>query len=429
MIDVSIEPDQLPTGRERELEVRFTNTGIGTCTDIVFKLGLPQEVLLLRGLKRMEIPELQPGQTSVHHITVRPRATGQYTVTSGNFSYRDEYGMPVRVPGFRAGLSVLSGLPDEPPAGPDLVLAVLSGPLTAGEWAVLRLQVRNTTRSALRRISLSISGPIRMATPAATAVPDLAPGGRAEVSFIASPQETGSHVPVRIQLDYADGTGRGLMQASIIPLTVSSQAAGRGPGPRPTAARPDTILFLAASPTDLQQLRPDKEMREIHEMLQLGKHRERFRLESAVAVRLKDIGQALADYDPRIVHFAGHGQPDGSIYVEDELGHSTPVAPAGLAELFGLHARTMDCAIVNACHTLLLARAIAQHIDYVVAMRCAIGDGAAILFSTGFYQGLAAGAAVSEAFTRGRAFLMSQAVGQPEHDTPVLLGRGGQELA
>lgn len=429
MIEVSIEPHQLPTGRERELEVRFTNTGIGTCTDIVFKLGLPSEVLLLRGLKRMEIPELQPGQTSVHSITVRPRTAGQYAVTSANFSYRDEYGTSVRVPGFRAGLSVLSGLPDEPPAGPDLTLAVTSGPLTAGEWAVLRLQVRNTTRSALRRISLELSGPIRVATAAATAVPDLAPGAQAEISFIACPQETGSHVPARIQIEYADGTGRGRLQSGVVPLIVTSQPAPRGPDAGPTAARPDTILFLAASPQDLPPLRPDKEMREIHGMLQMGKHRDRFRLESAVAVRLKDIGQALADWDPRIVHFAGHGERDGSIYVEDEQGYSTPVAPAGLAELFGLHARTLDCAIVNACHTLLLAKAIAQHIDHVVAMRCAIGDASAILFSTGFYQGLAAGAPVRDAFIRGRAFLMSQAVGQPEHDTPVLLGRGGQELA
>ena len=111
------------------------------------------------------------------------------------------------------------------------------------------------------------------------------------------------------------------------------------------------------------------------------------------------------------------------------MGYSVPVAPAGLAELFGLHARTIDCVIVNACHTLLLAQAITRHIDHVIAMRCEIGDAAAITFSIGFYQGLAAGAPIAQAFARGQAFLMSQAVGQPEHDTPALLGRGGRVLA
>jgi hypothetical protein len=426
VIAVSLEPRQLTAGRDQELEIRFGNTGAGTCTDIVFKLGLPPGFLLLRGRNRIEVPELGAGGSCVQKVTVRPPAPGDFAVTSANFSYRNEYGTPVRVPGFRAALTVLAGTPEQA-VGPDLAVAVTSGPLAPGEWDVLQLRVQNASPAPLRGLSLLIGGPVRIAAPSPQArLPDLVAGQQAEVSFIACPTQAGSHVPAQVRVTYQDGSGRTRAQEDIIPLAVTSRpppAAERG------STRPDTILYLAASPADMTPLRSDREMREIRERLQLGKHRDRFRLESAQAARLKDIGQALADHDPRIVHFAGHGERDGSLYLEDEMGYSVPVAPAGLAELFGLHAHTIGCVIVNACHTLALAQAIAGHISHVIAMRYEIGDAAAITFSIGFYQGLAAGAPVAQAFARGRAFLLTEAVGKPEHDTPVLLGLGGQELA
>jgi hypothetical protein len=172
-------------------------------------------------------------------------------------------------------------------------------------------------------------------------------------------------------------------------------------------------------------LRSDLEIRGIREQLQLGKLREHFRLESAVAARLKDIGQALADCDPRIVHFSGHGKQDGSLYVEDESGYSVAAAPEGLARLFRLHAKTVDCVIVNACHSLRLAEAMRRDFDYVIAMQTKIVDDAAINFSIGFYQGLASGDPVPLAFERGAAFLQSLAVGPDEQSTPILLSRDG----
>jgi hypothetical protein len=58
-------------------------------------------------------------------------------------------------------------------------------------------------------------------------------------------------------------------------------------------------------------------------------------------------------------------------------------------------------------------------------MRSKIGDPVAINFSTGFYQGLAAGETVPTAFAQGRAFALTQA---PSEDVAVLLGPGGQIL-
>ncbi len=426
MIEVSVEPGQLAADRDQELEIRFRNTGPGSCTDVVFKLGLPPQFLLLRGRNRVEIPEITAGLTCVRRVVVRPRAAGEFAVTSANFSYRNEYGTPIRVPDFRVGLEVLAKGPEQA-SGRDVAVAVTNGPLAVNEWDVASFQVRNTSPTSMRGLGLAIGGPIQVA-PSGSQVklPDLAPGEKADVSFIVCPAATGSYVPIQLHATYADGAGRSHTQTETVPVIVTGQSALRESPAGRGKEQPGTILYLAASPTDMPQLRSDKEMREIHEQLQLSKFRNRFRLESAQAARLKDIGQALADYDPKIVHFSGHGERDGSVYVEDEAGCSVPVAAAGLAELFRLHRLTIDCVIINACHSLRLAQAMKAHISHVIAMRYEIGDAAAINFSTGFYQGLAADAPVADAFARGRAFLMTEAVGPPEHDTPVLLGPGGQ---
>jgi CHAT domain len=423
VIEVTVEPCELEAGRECGLRIQFHNTGPGTCTDIVFRLGLPTGWLLLRGRNRVDIPELGAGGTLVHQLTVRPRADGSFTVASENFSYRNEYGTLIQPPEFQAGLTVL---PDRPAPGPDLAIDVLSGPLALAEWGVLRLGVRNVSPSTLRGLGLFIGGPIQLAPSGSQAVlPDLAAGQHAEASFIVCPRATGSHVPAQARVTYDSGSGRIRVLDQPIPLVVRAQPPDDHLRPAERSREPDRILFLAASPKDMPPLRSDEEMREIGEMLQLGRYRDRFRLESAQAARLKDAGRALLDHHPKVVHFSGHGRTDGSLYLEDGSGFSKPAAAEGLAELFRVHEDSIECAVVNACDTLLLAQAISQHIRYVIAMRSKIGDPIAINFSTGFYQGLAAGEPVPTAFAQGRAFALTQA---PSEDVAVLLGRGGQIL-
>lgn len=424
MIEVLIEPRQLAAKRACEMKIRFTNAGPGTCTDVIFKLDLPPGFFLLAGRDRIKIPKLGPGTSCEQAVTVRAMAAGDFTVTSGNFSYRNEYGTPVRVPDYRARLIVTPALPGPTRALPDLDVTLANGVLAPDEWDALRIRVRNASPSRLRGITLRVSGPVRIAPPGPHAkLPSLAAGQETEVTFIACPTETGNSVPAQIHLTYHDESGT-RSQNGIVALTVRRLPAEADPAtPRDTAARQDTILFLAASPQELPGLRSDLEMREIHEQLRLGRLRERFRLESAVAARLRDIGQALADYDPRIVHFSGHGSQDGSLYVEDGEGYGSPAAPESLARLFRLHANTIDCVIVNACHSLRLAEAMTHYIDYVIATRTTLLDTTAIHFSMGFYQGLAYGAPVPDAFERGITFLPTGSTGPDEHTTPILLGR------
>ncbi|HEX8201679.1 MAG TPA: hypothetical protein VF590_14445, partial [Isosphaeraceae bacterium] len=115
-----------------------------------------------------------------------------------------------------------------------------------------------------------------------------------------------------------------------------------------------------------------------------------------------------------------------------------------LAELFRLFDPDVRCVVLNSCYSATQAAEIVRHIDYVVGMKQAIGDEAAIEFSRGFYDALVAGESYERAFAFGCSAiqlesLAGEAVPQaeprdlapvetpvdrlPEHLKPVLLKR------
>lgn len=181
-----------------------------------------------------------------------------------------------------------------------------------------------------------------------------------------------------------------------------------------------SILFLAADPTNTSRLRLGEEFREISEQLRLAKQRDYLKLElPQLSARPKDISGALLDKQPQIVHFSGHGTPEGTLCFENEIGQAQFVQPSALAALFEQFAERVECVILNACYSEIQAEAIARHIDYVIGMKQTIGDRAAIAFAIGFYQALGAGRSIEAAYNLGCAQIGLQGI--PEHLTPVLL--------
>ncbi len=155
--------------------------------------------------------------------------------------------------------------------------------------------------------------------------------------------------------------------------------------PQKQSNHPQKILILAAIP---QGLRLDKEIREIEEAIRRATNRDLFEIKVRTAVRPADIRTAIAEEQPSIVHFCGHGEKDGSLLLEDDGGNNKPVAPSGLASLFKLHANYVKCVLLNACYSQKPAVAISQYIDYAIGMNNPIQDSAAIEFARGFYDGL-----------------------------------------
>ena len=177
-----------------------------------------------------------------------------------------------------------------------------------------------------------------------------------------------------------------------------------------------TILILAANPTNTSRLRLEEEIREIDEGLRRANQRHQYKLERKLAVRSRDFYRAILDYQPQIVHFCGHGAGQDGIVLEDDTGKMVLLETKSLASMFKLFAKkSVECVVLNACYSEVQAEAISQYVDYVLGMKKAVGDKAAVAFSVAFYDALAAGYEVEEAYELG----CSQMISFFEQETPV----------
>lgn len=194
----------------------------------------------------------------------------------------------------------------------------------------------------------------------------------------------------------------------------------RSSGRNPTrgALGKTKILVMAANPEYEAQLRLGAEIREIEAGLRAASRRDSFQLVQRLAVRPRDLQQALVGEKPQIAHFCGHGSRQGDLVLEDDQGNPHLVSPAALAELFELCSHFVECVVLNACHTTLQAEAIAKHIPYVISMSKEISDQAAIRYAVGFYDALGAGLTYEYAHSLGCNLLRLENI--PEHLTPVL---------
>jgi CHAT domain len=182
-----------------------------------------------------------------------------------------------------------------------------------------------------------------------------------------------------------------------------------------------TILFLAANPYGTPQLRLDEEVREIDEGLLRSRQREQFELLPKLAVRPQDIRRAILDKEPQIVHFSGHGIGEEGLVFEDGMGQPKFVTGEALAGLFKLFADQVECVLLNGCYSQVQAAAIAQYIPYVIGMKQAIGDKAAIAFAVGFYDALGAGRSIEFAYELGCNAIQMEGI--TENLIPVLFKR------
>jgi len=178
------------------------------------------------------------------------------------------------------------------------------------------------------------------------------------------------------------------------------------------------ILFLSAVPTDTDRLRLDREVREIETALERSKSRRQFEMVHKCAVRVDDLRRALLDHTPQIVHFSGHGAGEEGLVFESDAGKMKLVKAESLARLFKSFAQDIHCVFLNACFSEIQADAIAQHIDYVIGMNQEMKDQAAIEFAKGFYDALAAGRSIEDAFEIGLTSIDLENI--PASSIPVL---------
>jgi type I restriction enzyme R subunit len=91
----------------------------------------------------------------------------------------------------------------------------------------------------------------------------------------------------------------------------ASATAARGSATPPELRKPITILFFAANPDDTDELRLDREVREIETRISSAAFRDCFDVRTRWAVRPTDLMDAINDHRPGLVHFSGHGDVVG----------------------------------------------------------------------------------------------------------------------
>jgi hypothetical protein len=186
-------------------------------------------------------------------------------------------------------------------------------------------------------------------------------------------------------------------------------------------------LLLATTQFDLVYLRLDEEVREIEEKIQPGSFRDSFDLIQRSAVRVSDLGTLLLKHRPRIVHFSGHGIASEGISFEDDTGNIKLLGVDELAGILRLFKNDIRITFLNVCDSKPHAEAIAHDIDYVIGMDGEIRDKSAIVFAASFYQALAFGLPVKEAFEMAKEQLNIR--GLEGSGVPVLLVRQGVDAS
>ena len=188
------------------------------------------------------------------------------------------------------------------------------------------------------------------------------------------------------------------------------------------------ILFLAANPVDVvTRLRIDEEIREIGQKIRMGTLRDQLELVSEWAVRAGDLQAVLLRHKPDIVHFSGHCSPSSGIILEDEDGNRKVVSKQALADLFRILKDNLRVVVLNACYAKDQAQALTSTIDFTIGMNAAIEDRAAIVFAAHFYQSLAFGRSVEEAFKLAVNQLSLEGINVAH--VPELLVRDGANAA
>lgn len=183
------------------------------------------------------------------------------------------------------------------------------------------------------------------------------------------------------------------------------------------------VLFLATNPINTKRLRLDEEARTIQEIIRKSDYRDTIIFETRWALRTSDILQAINEVNPDIIHFSGHGTPDGELVLEGAEGQSKVVTKEAMAQTIMTLSDKVRLIFFNACFSVIQAQNIVEHVEAAIGMNTSIGDKAAIVFASQFYSSIGFGQNLKVAFNQAKAALMLEGI--LEDTTPELFVRDG----
>src|SRR5215831_14244218 len=179
-----------------------------------------------------------------------------------------------------------------------------------------------------------------------------------------------------------------------------------------------SVLFVASNATAIRF-----DFAAELERLQAARERAsgNFTLTARWSVSADELHRLLEEQEPDVLHLLSPGvNPTNHGLMLDRLGKVEYVSPADFAKIFNLpQTKSPALVVLNTCHSLKHTEAIAPFVETIIAMKGLIYDSAAIEFATEFYDALAFGSSVADAFEQGR-----QAIARVESaqiDVPILL--------
>jgi TPR repeat protein len=162
------------------------------------------------------------------------------------------------------------------------------------------------------------------------------------------------------------------------------------------------VLFFAADPFSLPRygkpaLRLLEEIRKIREHVRASLRRV-LEFDCRLAARTDDLMLAFRERRPVVVHFSGHGGTPGLYFISPDGSAGQPVRAEALAKLFQKFRGDIKVVLLSACYSAPQAKAIAEAVGCAIGTPGTILDDAAITFNASFYQALAFGHSVLDAF-------------------------------
>jgi hypothetical protein len=157
------------------------------------------------------------------------------------------------------------------------------------------------------------------------------------------------------------------------------------------------ILYLSASPNDLEKLSVDEEFRAIYEKVD----RNSFEMISVSGTRASDIQAEVVKNKPEIIHFSGHASADEVLF-ENDGKKSQGVSKNAIVNFLNDLDKKPRLIFFNACRTAENLESLSRIIDFVVATERAVFDTTAVIFATKFYEFLSDGKNVKTAFNHAK---------------------------
>jgi hypothetical protein len=156
---------------------------------------------------------------------------------------------------------------------------------------------------------------------------------------------------------------------------------------------------MAAAPDDKIYVNVVKEGTEIQQTL--DGQRDKFQFVHILGITKDHFLDDLERYRPNILHFSGHGTESSSLVFQD----GDELSSEQLEKTFQSLPFKISVVFLNACYSKHQARSISKYVDYIIGMKKAVSDEAAIIFSSKFYKSLLKNINYKEAYSDAITYL------------------------